>query len=178
MSSVDSGDALDGDRVALLAALADRIDHEFADITQLEIAFRHRSWCAKGGRVERALGVPRECGAAARRTSLHTVHGGRTSRPASCGAEPALAGAAVSTSRLLLGVARRDGRCRGHADCEAVISNYRRQALGRSVGGRLLGPEIAHVESGAVRATKSRLQEFAAHRLERMPRYSVVGGAH
>ena len=49
MSSVDSGDALDGDRVALLAALADRIDHEFADITQLEIAFRHRSWCAENG---------------------------------------------------------------------------------------------------------------------------------
>ena len=40
---------------------------------------------------------------------------------------------------------------------------------------RLLGPEIAHVESGADPGDpKSRLQEFAAHRLERMPRYSVV----
>ncbi|MBP6729609.1 MAG: ribonuclease III [Microthrixaceae bacterium] len=194
MSSVDSGDALDGDRVALLAALADRIDHEFADITQLEIAFRHRSWCAENGglasneRLEFLGDAVLQLVVTERlfTTDPPAPEGLLAQRRAALVNTRALAGAGRRidlASCLLLG---RGEAATGGAEKESILADCCEAVIGAvyldgglsaaaSAVARLLGPEIAHVESGADPGDpKSRLQEFAAHRLERMPRYSVV----
>lgn len=161
-------DALDGDRVALLAALADRIDHEFADITQLEIAFRHRSWCAENGglasneRLEFLGDAVLQLVVTERlfTTDPPAPEGLLAQRRAALVNTHALAGAGRRidlASCLLLG---RGEAATGGAEKESILADCCEAVIGAvyldgglsaaaSAVARLLGPEIAHVESGA-----------------------------
>src|SRR4051812_20348851 len=46
---MSSPDSLEPGRLALLGDLSRRLDHEFGDLTRLDRALRHRSWCGEHG---------------------------------------------------------------------------------------------------------------------------------
>ncbi len=178
-----------------LLDLADRLGHTFERIDQLEQSLRHRSWCAENGgaasneRLE-FLGDAVLQLAITRRLfelSPELPEGVLAQRRAALVNTRTLAGAA---RRMQLGDWLRLGRgemSTGGADKDSILADATEAVIGAvyidagidsasDVVSRLLAEEIERVEAGRDTGDpKSRLQEVAAHVLDEVPTYDVVG---
>ena len=191
----------DSERVAVNAADADprdtlcrRLGYRFDDDSLLELALRHRSWCAEHGGVDSnerleflgdaVLGV------------IVTDHLFRTSPGSSEGvlarrrselvSATALAGVARAVGlgdALLLGKGEEatGGRAKTSILADAMEGVLGAIYLDRGIDAttevvlRLLDERIDGVVSGDVASDhKSRLQEVAAHRFGELPRYELT----
>lgn len=192
---MSSHDSLEPERAALLRDLSRRIGHEFASLDALDAALRHRSWCGENGGLPSNERLEFLGDAVLQLTVTERLYA----------AEPPLAEgvlaqrrAALVNTRTLADAARRVdlGPCvrlgRGEAatgghDKDSILADASEAVMGavyldaglertRTVIFGLLEPDLERVESGRDHGDpKSRLQERAAHDLESVPRYIVVG---
>jgi ribonuclease III len=192
---MSSPDSLEPARVALLADLSRRIGYEFDDISLLDAALRHRSWCGEHG------GIPSNerlefLGDAVLQLAITErlfeadpplPEGVLAQRRAALVNTRALATAA---RRVELGPAIRLGRgeaATGGHDKESILADSTEAIIGAvhldagfdaacDLVFGLLASDLDRVEAGRDHGDpKSRLQERAAHDLDAVPRYEVMG---
>lgn len=182
-------------REELLEQFSARLGFEFSDLERLDEAFRHRSWCGENGDVpsnERLeflgdavlqLAITRRLYA----TCPDCNEGVLAQRRAALVNTRALATVA---GRIGVGPCLRLGRgeaATGGAEKESILADCLEAVFGavERDGGfevadrvilRVLAPDLERVERGEDASDpKSRLQEIAAHRLEVVPHYTVIG---
>lgn len=187
--------SLDPGRIAALDELARRLGHEFGDISMLEHALRHRSWCGENGGVssnERLEFLGDAVLQLAITERLYAAdppvpEGVLAQRRAALVNSRALAGCA---RRVLLGGAMRLGRgetSTGGAEKDSILADAAEAVIGavyldagfdaaQQVIFGLLAPDLERVEAGEDPGDpKSRLQEVAAHQLDSVPKYETRG---
>lgn len=192
---MSSPDSLEPGRIVLLGDLSRRLGHDFSDLSRLDAALRHRSWCGENGAVpsnERLeflgdavlqLAITERLFAA----DPPLAEGVLAQRRAALVNTRTLA---VAARRVELGPAIRLGRgeaATGGIDKDSILADSAEAMIGavhldagfdaaREVIFSLLGPDLARVEAGQDTGDpKSRLQERAAHELDLVPRYEVTG---
>jgi ribonuclease-3 len=186
-------ESLEHARVEALGLLADRLGHRFADAELLDLALRHRSWCAEHGGVESnerleflgdaVLGLV--VTDRLFRASPDLPEGVLARRRAELVNSRVLAELGVDVGlgdAVLLGRGEEatGGRSKASilADAmEAVFGALYLDAGIETAGQvvlRLLAPHIDHVSSGAPGTDyKSRLQEVAAREFDAVPIYRI-----
>ena len=153
--STDHAEPLTPERLAQLDALGQRIGHRFGNLDLLDLALRHRSWCAEHGGAESNERLE-FLGDAVLGLCVSELLG-RTRPEADEGALTRMRSALVNAEALARW-ARADG---GLVAAAPVVL-------------RLLGPLAEQVVGGAAGTDfKSRLQELAAQRYDQVPRYEL-----
>lgn len=192
---MSSHDSLDPGRAETLAALSRRVGHDFGDLTLLDLAVRHRSWCSEHGalpsneRLEFLGDTVLQMAVTERLFAAEPPlpEGELARRRAALVNSRALAAAA---RRVELGAALRLGRGEaqsGGPDKDSILADSLEAVIGsihldagfdaaRDVVFALLGPDLERVEAGRdLGDPKSRLQERAARQGHSVPRYDVDG---
>lgn len=191
---MSSADSVDASRRSELAALGGRVGHRFADLGLLELAMRHRSWCAEHG----GLGSNERLeflGDAV--LQLVTTRHLFDDDPAAPEGTLAQRRAALVNTRALAAAGRavgigamvRLGRgeaSTGGADKDSILADATEALIGavyldgglepaRAAIEHLLARPLADLAAGADPGDpKSRLQELAARSFDGVPRYVVT----
>jgi ribonuclease-3 len=177
-----------------LAALAARLGHEFSDVSLLELAVRHRSWCAENGAVEsnERLEFLGDSVLGLVATDHLFLTGPELPEGVLARRRAELVNARVLTELALsldLGSAVRLGRgeeSTGGREKASILADAMEAVLGavyldgglpaaRIVILDLLDPYFDIVAGGPGTDFKSRLQELSARRLGAVPFYEVEG---
>jgi ribonuclease-3 len=182
------------ERTGALAHLADRLGHSFADPDLLDLALRHRSWCAEHGGVESNERLEFLGDAV-----LGMVVTDRLFRSTPDAPEGVLARrrSELVNSRVLADLATSIGlgdailvgrgeESTGGREKASILADAMEAVFGAiyldagldeasAVVLGLLAPHIEHVSSGGPGTDyKSRLQEIAARRFDEVPSYHIA----
>jgi ribonuclease III len=192
---MSSPDSLDPGRAAILGDLSRRLGHDFADLSVLDAALRHRSWCSEHGGVASNERLEFLGDTVLQMAITERLYDARPPLPEG---ELARRRAALVNSRALAGAARRvdlgaairlgRGEAQsGGTDKDSILADTIEAVFGaihldagfeiaRDVIFDLLALDLERVEAGRDPGDpKSRLQERAAHELDGVPRYEVSG---